>query len=125
MHGLLTGNDKSDPKIACDNGQSLKLEVLRYFQRCGATVEEDQRTAPGATGSAVLGLVDAVLAPEGTRLDPALASVAARAGRAVIGPDRAGETWERLAAAGRAARLDSLTPAEATGPPAASVPGCG
>ncbi|MEI5003642.1 hypothetical protein RB202_00490 [Micrococcus yunnanensis] len=83
----------------------------------------DPATAAGrARALAALGLVDAVLAPEGTRLDPALASVAARAGRAVIGPDRAGETWERLAAAGRAARLDSLTPAEAAGPPAASTP---
>ncbi|MGC5048686.1 hypothetical protein ACLQ2F_05190 [Micrococcus porci] len=83
----------------------------------------DPATAAGrARFLAALGLVDAVLGPEGTRLDPVLASVAARAGRAVIGPDRAGETWERLAAAGRAARLDSLTPAEATGPPAASAP---
>ncbi|UTX35553.1 hypothetical protein NNL26_04820 [Micrococcus luteus] len=83
----------------------------------------DPATAAGrARVLAVLGLVDAVLAPEGTRLDPPLARVAARAGRAVIGPDRAAETWERLAAAGRAARLDSLTPAEAAGPPAAPAP---
>ena len=83
----------------------------------------DPATAAGrARVLAALGLVDAVLAPEGTRLDPALARVAARAGRAVIGPDRAAETWERLAAAGRAARLDSLTPAEAAGPTAASAP---
>lgn len=83
----------------------------------------DPATAAGrARVLAALGLVDAVLAPEGTRLGPALSRVAARAGRAVIGPDRAAETWERLAAAGRAARLDSLTPAEAAGPPAASAP---
>jgi len=83
----------------------------------------DPATAAGrARVLAALGLVDAVLAPEGTRLDPPLARVAARAGRAVIGPDRAAETWERLAAAGRAARLDSLTPAEAAGPPAAPAP---
>ena len=83
----------------------------------------DPATAAGrARVLAALGLVDAVLAPEGTRLDPPLARAAARAGRAVIGPDRAAETWERLAAAGRAARLDSLTPAEAAGPPAAPAP---
>ena len=83
----------------------------------------DPATAAGrARVLAALGLVDAVLAPEGTRLGPALSRVAARAGRAVIGPDRAAETWERLAAAGRAARLDSLTPAEAAGPTAASAP---
>lgn len=83
----------------------------------------DPATAAGrARVLAALGLVDAVLAPEGTRLEPALSRVAARAGRAVIGPDRAAETWERLAAAGRAARLDALTPAEAAGPPAAPAP---
>ncbi|MEZ7778701.1 hypothetical protein [Micrococcus luteus] len=83
----------------------------------------DPATAAGrARVLAALGLVDAVLAPEGTRLDPPLARAAARAGRAVIGPDRAAETWERLAAAGRAARLDALTPAEAAGPPAAPAP---
>lgn len=83
----------------------------------------DPATAAGrARFLAALGLVDAVLAPEGTRLDPVLASLAARAGRAVIGPDRAAETWERLAAAGRGARLAALTPAEAAGPHAASAP---
>ncbi|WP_369022503.1 hypothetical protein [Micrococcus luteus] len=83
----------------------------------------DPATAAGrARALAALGLVDAVLAPEGTRLEPAFARAAARAGRAVIGPDRAAETWERLAAAGRAARLDALTPAEAAGPPAAPAP---
>ena len=73
----------------------------------------DPATAAGrARVLAALGLVDAVLAPEGTRLDPPLARAAARAGprRVVVaGHDLkfAGALMDRLRADGHEVRVDA------------------
>nr|WP_282442455.1 MULTISPECIES: hypothetical protein [unclassified Micrococcus] len=62
---------------------------------------------PGDAGdllAAALGLVDAVLVPDPARACASLLDAAAARGRALVGPELAGSTWEPLVDLGRAAR---------------------
>lgn len=72
----------------------------------------DGSPAAGRTAAA-LGMVDAVLVPDPDRCDPALARLAAAAGRAVVGPADAATPAAVLADRGRAARLDLVRAAGA------------
>lgn len=76
------------------------------------TVPPDGSPAAGRLAAA-LGLADAVLVPDPSRCEPALARLAAAAGRAVVGPADADIPTTELADRGRAARLDLVRAADA------------